>query len=330
MPKVSVIIPTFNRERFVGLSIDSVMSQTYKDIEVIIVDDGSTDNTQQVLGTYGNKIRVIKQNNSGKSQALNRGIDTARGEWVGILDSDDEWIPGYLEWQMKRVDRNPNVIAHITNSVTIQLNGAREDHFFETRLTGKFGEKECMLLERPLRTIVNHHPWFCQATIMKRNLLLQAGGFDRTLNIAEDLDIISKMALRGPFSICKKPLVYVIRRSEDIPNLVAQAKKNRIYMYQAFSQVFVNLLANPDLTRAERMAINRALSHSWRALGNAFVIARRKTEARQYYMKSFFIYPSIRSIIKSIATVFPEKISVSLVKGDGHRSKGKDTSKTSG
>lgn len=328
MPKVSVIIPTFNRERFIGLSIDSVMSQTYKDIEVIIVDDGSTDNTQQVLTTYGNRVCVIKQDNSGVSQALNRGIDAARGEWIAILGSDDEWMPGYLEWQMKGVDRHPDVIAHIANSMTIQLDGTREDHFLGTRLAGKFGEKECLLLERPLRTIINHSPWFCQAIIMRRDLLLQAGGFDSTLHIAEDLDVVSKMALKGPFSICKKVLTHVIRRREEIDNLAAQARKRRIYKYAAFGQVYTRLLRNQSLNRAEKMAIKRALSHTWRALGNGLVTASQKAEARKYYVKSFFVYPSVRSFIKSIATVFPKKISVSLVRRDERLSSKEDIEKT--
>jgi glycosyltransferase involved in cell wall biosynthesis len=328
MPRLSVIIPTFNREQLVRFSIDSVLHQTYQDIEVIVVDDGSTDNTQQVLAAYGDKIRIIRQDNSGVSEALNKGIRAAQGEWISFLGSDDEWMPEYLELQMQRVDQHPEIITHITNAVTVQLDETKEDLFQSTRLTEKFGKNECILLKRPLRTIIDHRPWFCQAMVMRRELLFKVGLFDPTLTIAEDLDIVAKMALRGPFSICRKVLVNVFRRKEAIDNLVAQAKKKGLDTYRSFGKVYTNLLGYPGLNRAEKMAINRALSHNRRALGNVLVIAGRKPEARKYYIRSFFLYPSMRSLIKSIATFFPREISVSLIRDGKHILPGEDTDKT--
>jgi glycosyltransferase involved in cell wall biosynthesis len=322
MPRVSIIIPTFNRERFIGLSIDSVLRQTYKDFEVIVVDDGSTDNTQRVLAAYGDKIHVIRQDNSGVSVARNRGIKAARGEWIGFLDSDDEWMPGYLEWQMRRADQHPEIITHITNSMTILLDGTREDLFQDTRLTKRFGKDECILLERPLQVVINHSPWFCQAAVMRREQLFRVGLFDAALAIVEDLDIVAKMAIRGPFSICRKILVKVFRRQEELYNLVSLAKKKGIFTYRAFEKVYTNVLSSPGLVWAEKRALTRALSHNWRALGNVLVIASRKPEARKYYLKSFFLYPSIRSLFKSIATVLPKQVSVSLVRNGKHISPG--------
>lgn len=97
MVKVSVIIPTYNRAQYIAAAIDSVLGQTYPDYEIIVVDDGSTDNTRQVLSRYGERIRYIYQKNSKEGAARNNGIRHAQGEFVALLDSDDLWLPHKLE-----------------------------------------------------------------------------------------------------------------------------------------------------------------------------------------------------------------------------------------
>src|ERR1039457_5929793 len=97
---VSVIMPTYNRGYVVGEAIESILNQTYDNIEVVVVDDGSTDNTQEKLKEYGDRIRVVYQRNSGPAAARNRGIRAARGEIIAFLDSDDVWLPTILERQV--------------------------------------------------------------------------------------------------------------------------------------------------------------------------------------------------------------------------------------
>ena len=96
MPMVSVIIPTYNRADLVSETIDSVLAQSYRDFEVIVVDDGSTDASGEVLARYGEQIRVVLQENAGEAVARNAGIRVASGEYVGFLDSDDIWLPPKL------------------------------------------------------------------------------------------------------------------------------------------------------------------------------------------------------------------------------------------
>jgi len=106
-PRVSVVIPTFNRARLVGLTIDSVLAQSYRDMEIIVVDDGSTDDTPQVLAKYGDRIRAIRQPNGGMNAARNAGIAQARGEYLALLDSDDLWLPFKTALQVELLDRFP-------------------------------------------------------------------------------------------------------------------------------------------------------------------------------------------------------------------------------
>src|SRR5262245_39849002 len=100
MPTVSVIIPTFNRSKLVVNAIRSVLCQTNRDYEIIVVDDGSTDNTAQALTPYMDRIRYVSQANLGTSAAKNSGLQLARGKWISILDSDDCWLPTKLEAQL--------------------------------------------------------------------------------------------------------------------------------------------------------------------------------------------------------------------------------------
>ena len=101
MPKVSVVIPTYNRAHLICETIDSILAQTYKDYEIIVVDDGSTDNTQEVLKRYGDKVRYFYQQNQGQASAWNFAVRQSSGEYIALLDSDDLWLPQKLECRQK-------------------------------------------------------------------------------------------------------------------------------------------------------------------------------------------------------------------------------------
>ena len=113
MPKVSVIIPTYNRAEYLPDAIDSVLAQTFRDFEVIIIDDGSTDNTREIIEKYIKRypqiIRPFYQMNSGASVARNKGIEEARGEYIAFLDSDDVWLSKKLERQVSVLERDKKI-----------------------------------------------------------------------------------------------------------------------------------------------------------------------------------------------------------------------------
>ncbi len=317
-PLVSVVIPTYNRALFVTKAIDSVLKQSFKDYEIIVIDDGSTDGTRKALEAYSNKITYIYQENSGVSSARNTGIKEAKAEWMSFLDSDDEWKENYLLVQMAQVKEVSNAVAHMTNAVSISTNGERNNFFNEIGLLNKFNDKQYLVLERPLQLIINHGITFLQSSIIQRNILLRAGLLDETLTIAEDLDLITRVALQGPFTICKIELVEVYRRQESIESLMILSMKNIIYKYDAFGKVYASLLNSPKLIWVEKGTIRKALSENKRAMGNVLVIAGRKTEARQFYKESFFWSLSILSLIKFLTTFLPETLSRILVRKERH------------
>jgi glycosyltransferase involved in cell wall biosynthesis len=106
---ISVVIPAFNAGGFIRRAIDSVLSQTYLDYEIIVVDDGSTDNTAEVVKSYSSKVRYIYQKNAGDGPARNTGIAAAKGDWIAFLDHDDEWLPEKLQLQIDLLNRHPDL-----------------------------------------------------------------------------------------------------------------------------------------------------------------------------------------------------------------------------
>jgi glycosyltransferase involved in cell wall biosynthesis len=109
-PKVSVLIATYNRARMLGAAIDSVLAQSYQDFELIVVDDGSTDGTRELVARrYGSAVRYIYQENRGRSEARNTGIKAARGDFFAFLDSDDAWLPEKLARQVRLLEQRPQI-----------------------------------------------------------------------------------------------------------------------------------------------------------------------------------------------------------------------------
>jgi len=133
MPKVSVVIPTYNAAQYIGETVESVLNQSYKEYEIVVVNDGSTDNTEQVLQKYGNRIRYIKQTNGGEGAARNRGIREAHGEWVAFLDADDLWLPHKLKVQMEFAAQHPDVDLIYGDASSFDINGVLTKSMFKER-----------------------------------------------------------------------------------------------------------------------------------------------------------------------------------------------------
>ena len=120
MAKVSVIIPTYNRAQVVGEAIDSVLSQTYNDLELIVVDDGSQDETRSVVSSYNSQVTYLHQEHQGVSAARNRGIELARGKYLSFLDSDDLWLKEKLYLQMEGMKSDPETLISYTEEIWIR------------------------------------------------------------------------------------------------------------------------------------------------------------------------------------------------------------------
>ena len=307
----SVIIPTYNRASFITKAIDSVLRQSFNDCEIIVVDDGSTDMTEQTLQQYGKRITVVHQGNSGVSAARNRGIAHANGSWIAFLDSDDEWEENYLPRQVKHINSNPGVIAFFTNAIDIHPGGASETHFQNTILK-RFGTRSFIRITRPFRAIMNHPHWYLQSMVVRRDTLLRTELFDVSLAIAEDLDLIARLALAGPFGFEKEILVKICRRMESISNLASA--QGTLQARKSFAKIFDRLRKDHRLRLAERLALTKVSSANQRALGNLLLAQGDARQARAFYKQAFTTYPSLKSLLKYVASLMSSRFALLLVR----------------
>ena len=175
MARVSVIIPTYNREAFVVKAIRSAQNQSFQDHEIIVVDDGSTDQSRAALEPYRGSIRYIYEENSGASAARNVGVKADRGEWLAFLDSDVEWNPEYRSTQAQRAGEAPGVCMQTTNCLFIGLDGQTKSYFEINGSRAEFKGQDYLHFRGAFRFIIKHGPWQVGATIIHGDAIKRAG-----------------------------------------------------------------------------------------------------------------------------------------------------------
>ncbi len=218
---VSVIIPVYNGENMVKEAVDSVLSQTFKDFEVIVVDDGSKDNTRKVLEPYMDRIKYFYQDNRGVAGARNRGIEESEGVYIAFLDQDDIWLPEKLELQAEYLDRNADAgMVYCRYWREYQNSGRKKLRPKEKYLEN--GYIYCKVLFRYLIWI---------GTVMvRRDCFEKLGFFDASLVPAEDKEMLLRAAKNYRIGFVEKPLaVHRIRqqslaRHDKHKNLAAREK----------------------------------------------------------------------------------------------------------
>ena len=187
-PRVSVVMPAYNAGRYLAEAIESVLAQTGEPYELIVVDDGSTDDTAAVLAGYGERIRRARQEHEGVSVARNRGVEMARGELVAFLDADDRFVlPTKLAEQAARFEADPGLDIVHSGWRMIEADGT----------PGPVREPWRWAPALDLRAWLLHHPVLPSAMMVRRATLERAGGFDPTLSVLEDVDLMLRLALAG-------------------------------------------------------------------------------------------------------------------------------------
>lgn len=202
---VSVIIPTYNRAETVRRSIDSALAQSYQPIEVIVVDDGSTDATREVLEAYGERIRPIYQPNGGPSVARNTGAAGAQGEFIAFLDSDDTWKREKITRQVAlMLAGGDSVPCCICNAVLIQGDKTGTTTFRASDVMT--GMKEGFWMN-PAPLLATRFILFNQVAMIRREAFEKVRGFKPEMRLLEDYDLAFRLALLGPWAFVEDPLV---------------------------------------------------------------------------------------------------------------------------
>jgi glycosyltransferase involved in cell wall biosynthesis len=263
-PLVSVILPTYNRAWTLKTAIDSVLFQDYPNIELIVIDDGSRDNTRQLLKEYKNQIKVLSQENAGVSAARNRGIEKSRGEFIALLDSDDSWDKRKISCQMDFFMANPEALICQTQEVWIRNHKRVNPKIKHKKPSG-------MIFEQSLNLCLVSP----SAVMMKREIFELKGYFNEKFLVCEDYDLWLRISSTIPVFLIDKP--YTIKNGghkDQLSNLHSQ-DKFRIRSLK-------NLLDSNTLTKGQSLKAKKVFKKKCDIYGNGCIKRGRQDEGEYY------------------------------------------------
>ena len=242
-PNVSVIIPTYNRANFLREAVASVLEQTEKNFELIIVDDGSNDETEDVVRSFNDeRIVFVRIEHSGVSKARNVGVARSCGEWVAFLDSDDLWLPKKLSTQLDFFQKNPQVVICQTEEIWVR-NGVRVNPHKKHKKQSGWIFEQCLSL-----CIVSP-----SAVMIKKRVFDELGGFDESLPACEDYDLWLRAALR--YEIFTMSEALIIKRGGHDDQLSGQWGLDYFRL-----KSLVKILRDPLLDREKRKLVLQEIS----------------------------------------------------------------------
>jgi glycosyltransferase involved in cell wall biosynthesis len=241
--RISVIIPVYNREEYIRRAIDSVLNQTRPADEIIVVDDGSTDATPSILADYGELIQVVRQENTGVSSARNRGIRVSSGNWIALLDSDDEWFPDKLALQESWLKKNPSYRICQTQEIWIRRGKRVNPMKKHTKVQGDIffpSLKRCLVSP--------------SAVLFERQLFEENGGFDESFPVCEDYDLWLRISLHEPVGLLHEAgIIKYGGHTDQLSRSVWGMDRFRVFSLEKI------LSENPDLSWDKKVAVLREL-----------------------------------------------------------------------
>jgi glycosyltransferase involved in cell wall biosynthesis len=271
---ISIIIPTFNYGRFVTGAVDSALAQTYEDFEVIVVDDGSTDDTTERLAPYQNRIRYVYQPNQGLSAARNTGISTARGDWIALLDADDLWHPRKLEIQAAYLEAHPELGVLAADSLS-----AFDGIWPALRDLSAIASTQVSLDELAIRSCFGP-----SGVVVRRSCFEKVGPFDTSLRSVEDRDMWLRIAAHYPIVKLCVPLWYYRIHDGSMSYNVPRMEGSELRVLRRAFMELTRLQGRWLLRRKSLSYARYAAAYMYRAAG-------KHGPALGRLFQSFFLYP---------------------------------------
>jgi len=289
-PTVSVIIPTYNRAHLIGRAIQSVLNQTYQDFEIIIVDDGSTDNTEEVIKEYqeqDKRIRYIRhEKNKGGSAARNTGIKLTRGEYIAFQDSDDEWLPEKLEKQMK-VFENPPPKVGVVYTGFWRIENNKKIYIPFSWVKQKEGNIHKELLKGNFVTT--------QSIVARKECFKKAGMFDEKLPRFQDWELVIRLSKYYDFKCIDEPLLISYYTLDSISaNNEGYIKALKLILSKHFN----------DFAEDRKL-----LSKHYFSIGVNLCLNNNFKEGRNYLIKAMKTYPfNIKCLLVTFLSYFSQSV----------------------
>ena len=278
-PKVSIILPSFNRAYLLPRAIKSILNQTFQDFELIIVDDGSSDNTEEVLNSFKDKriIYIRHDRNKGASAARNTGLKVASGEYIAFQDSDDEWIPDKLEKQIKVFEAAPSEVGVVYTSFWKYLNNNEKIYIPNPKI--KLKEKYIF------KELLKHNFIGLPTAIIRKECFEKVGRFDEELSCLEDWDLFIRISRYYQFMFIDEPLLLSYYTPGSVNEQEGNIKVNALRLI---------LQKNwRDLVLDEYL-----LARHYFNIGNSLCLDRKVKEGRKFFIESVKLYPlNIKSLL---------------------------------
>jgi glycosyltransferase involved in cell wall biosynthesis len=269
-PLVSVIIPTYNREKIITRAIDSVFAQTYRDFEIVVLDDGSQDNTRAVAQAYGPKVHYFYQDNKGIAGARNAGMHQTAGDYIAFLDSDDYWLPGKLEQQMALFSQHPEYGMVGCQCGSVQIDGT----YREKNRPGKSGWI--------LYDLFNKNFIRTSSAVITRACLEKVGGFDETLREGEEYDYWLRIAAEFAIGFINEPLtVYV----DNTDGMSTDSLTGRLHRLKVLEKKYLKKKIPPQMYR-------RRIADTCHYIGRHYIEKGNRPEGIAYLKKAQKLYPA--------------------------------------
>jgi glycosyltransferase involved in cell wall biosynthesis len=279
-PTVSVIIPTFNFGSYLREAVESVLRQTYPILELIIVDDGSTDDTESIAKSFASPVRYLKQENSGVSAARNFGVANASGDLIAFLDADDSWVPEKVEKQMARYASDPEIgLVHCGMREFDAVTG-------ETTATNVEGEEGWVAADHLLfeRSVINASG---SVIMVRRDVFNEVSGFDHRLKNGEDWEFCLRVASRYKVGFVAEPLVNYRRHGINAHLNIREMERSTLI---AWAKAFDT--DDPTVLRLRRRSygnLHKVLAASYLHYGNYTGFVRNVLKSL-WYRPSYFGY----------------------------------------
>jgi glycosyltransferase involved in cell wall biosynthesis len=272
-PLVSIIMPTYNNAHFLPESLAAILKQTFRDFEIIIVDDGSTDDTETVVQPYRSSIRFFRKENGGPAAARNLGIKNANGQLIAFLDADDLWLKDKLEIQVNYLNENPAVGLVFTDAVRFDAEGKFRPSFRET-----YGYVPS---EKMFEQLLFDHFIAMSSVMVRRRCLEDVGLFDESLTGAEDYNLYLRLAKKYEFGFLDNVMVHVRLHGASLSDNLEQMCEDEIKNLDKIVGLF------PDAEIPKRKLAGRIYAR----FGRYYFSQQRFAEARDCFTKAFLHAP---------------------------------------
>jgi glycosyltransferase involved in cell wall biosynthesis len=285
---VSVIIPTYNRAHLIGRAIQSVLDQTYQNFEIILVDDGSIDDTEEVVKSFGDKrITYVRHTrNKGGAVARNTGIQAARGEYIAFQDSDDEWLPTKIEKQISIFKSAPKSLGVVyTDMLRVLLEGTTEYWQSPTIKRG--------MLTNPERAEYQVFRLGLVSALVKRHCFGEVGLFDERFPALQDLELFIRLSMQYDFHHIKEPLVKYYEAEGISSNLKKQVTARTLLVEMHYNEIKKN---------------KRFLSKEYFMIGKRLYFLGNVVEGRKYLMKALAVSPLHRKTLLFLLKITFRKV----------------------